>query len=129
MLNDKINDVELPVLLLKKNIVGRKKNDSDVEVPEAARKLDFRIVSYLEITGLLLNDKMDNVHAPVVVLKKKNIGSKNNICDVEVHSVGIHDIEDPAVGLKKKIYTVDVQAGGMRNNMSHTAKKSNFTDE
>ena len=55
---------------MNQNNVGRKKNTCDVEVPAAARKLAFGVVSDMEVPGVLLNDNMNNVDVPVAVMKK-----------------------------------------------------------
>ena len=52
LLNDRMNNVEVHVVVpkkktvaLKKNTVGSKKKTCDVEVPDSARKLAFGVVS------------------------------------------------------------------------------------
>ena len=107
LLNDKVNNFEVPGVVLKKNNVGRNKKTCGVKLPEAARKFAFDVVSGVEVPSVFLNDKMNNVDVPVVVLKKKTVGRKKNIFDVEL----------PGVGLKNKIYGVEVPSVGMSNNM------------
>ena len=58
---------------------------------EAARKFALGVASDVEVPGVLLNDRMNNVEVPVVVPKKKTVGRKkktvgmnNKTCDVEV---------------------------------------------
>ena len=89
LLSDIMNTVELPGVVLNKKTLGRdkktvtrKENTCDVEVPEDARKFAFGVVSNVEVSGVFLNNKTNDVDAPVVVLKKKNMGRKRNICDV-----------------------------------------------
>ena len=41
--------------------------------------------------------------------------------------MGVHDVEVSSVVLKKKIYDVEVQAVGMRNNMPSTANNRKST--
>ena len=130
LLNDKIDNVEVPVVVLKKNTLSSNKNTCDVDVHEAPRKFDFGVVPDVEVPNVLLNDEMNSVDVTIVVLKKKNtVGGEKNIFDVGVPGVGIHDVEVPAVGLKKKIYDVEVPAVGMINNISSTVKKRKFTGE
>ena len=89
LLNDRMNNVEVHVVVpkkktvaLKKNTLGSKKKTCDVEVPDSARKLAFGVVSDAEVPGVLSNEKRDNAYVPVVVLKKRTVGGKNNIFDV-----------------------------------------------
>ena len=51
---------------------------------EATRKFDLGEVSDVEVPGVLLNDKMNYVEVPVVVLKKMTVRRKRKACDVEV---------------------------------------------
>ena len=136
LFNDKMNNVEVPDMGLnkytvgsKKNDVGRKKRTCDVDVPEAARKLAFGVVSDVKLPGVLLIANMNNFDVPVLVLNNNTMGRKKNIFDVDLLVLGIHDTEVPYVGLKNNIYDVEVPAVGMRNNMSPTAKKRKWTDE
>ena len=131
-----MNNVEVPDMGLnkytvgsKKNDVGRKKRTCDVDVPEAARKLAFGVVSDVKLPGVLLIANMNNFDVPVLVLNNNTMGRKKNIFDVDLLVLGIHDTEVPYVGLKNNIYDVEVPAVGMRNNMSPTAKKRKLTDE
>ena len=57
-------------------------------------------MSDVELPGVLLIGKMNNVDVPVLVLRKNTMGKKKNIFDIEVLGVGIHDVELLAVGLK-----------------------------
>ena len=128
LLNDNMNNVEVTGVVLNKKTLWRKKKTCDAEVPEAARKFAFGVVSDVEVPGVLLYDKMNICDVPVVVTRKNTVGRTKNICDVEVHGAGIHYVEVPAVGLEKKIYYVEVPAVGMRNIILPTAKKMDFTD-
>ena len=83
LLNYHMNNVELPVEVLKKNTVGRKnktvvskKNTFDVELPEAARKFAFGVVFDVEVPSVLLNDNMNNFDVPGVVIKKNTVEKK-----------------------------------------------------
>ena len=109
--------------------MGRKKKTCDVDVPEAARRLAFGVVSDVKLPGVLLIANMNNVDVSVLVMKKNTMGMKKNICDLELTGLRIHDVEVPAVVLKNNIYDVEITAVGMTNNMSPTAKKRKWTDE
>ena len=85
-LNDIMNNVQVPVVVMKNNTVGRKKNNvarkkntCDIQVPDAARKFAFGVVSDVEVPGVLLNDNINNVDVPYLVLNKKTVGKKKKI--------------------------------------------------
>ena len=113
----------------KNKTVVRKKKTCGVDVPEAARKFAFGVVSDVEVPGVLLIGMINNVDVPVLVLKKNTMESKKKFFDADLLGVGIHDVELPAVVLKNKIYDVEVPDLGMRINISSTAKKRKFTDK
>ena len=50
---------------------------------KAARKFDLGIVSGVEVPSVLLNDNMDNVEVPVVVLKKNTVVRVKKYCGEE----------------------------------------------
>ena len=50
---------------------------------EAARKFALGVLSDVEVTGVLLNDKMNNFEVPILVIKrKKTVGSNKKTCDI-----------------------------------------------
>ena len=86
----------------KNKTVVRKKKTCGVDIPEADRKFAFGVVSNVEVPGVLLIGMINNVDVPVLVLKKNTMESKKKVFDAELPGVGIHDVEVPSVGLKKR---------------------------
>ena len=92
-------------------------------------------MSDVELPGILLNDNMNNVEVPDVVMKNKtvvlnnkNVVRKNNNCDVELPEVA----QKLAFGVVSGVEVpgdVEVPSVGMRNNMSPTANKRKLTNE
>ena len=85
-----------------KKIVAGNKKTCGVDVTEANKTFAFGVVSDVEVPGVLLIDKMNNVDVSVLVLNNNIMGKKRRISDAELPGVGIHDVEVPSVGLKKR---------------------------
>ena len=86
----------------KKTVAGNKKT-CGVDVTKANKTFAFGVVSDVEVPGVLLIDKMNNVDVSVLVLNNNIMGKKRKISDAKLPGVGIHDVEVPSVGLEKDI--------------------------
>ena len=135
LLNDKMNNVEIPDVDMNKYTVGRNnktvvgnKKTCDVDVNETTKKFVLGVVSDVEVPGVLLIGKMNNVEVPDAGMNKKTVGSKNKTvegknktCGVDVPEAArkfafgvVSDVEVPGVLLIGKMNNVEIPDVGMK---------------